>query len=114
MAKIELEISDELRTKEVEDFADIAQDCIKLYSKKNSDYGNSFDKGMDAIGIKYGIGRIYDKCNRLVEITKDNKEQQVKDETLEDTIMDLACYSIMMLANLKRQRTNKLKEVELN
>lgn len=114
MANIELTIPDELKTQEVEDFANIAQECITLYSEKNADYGNSFDKGMDAIGIKYGIGRIFDKCNRLVEITKDNKEQQVKDETLEDTVMDLACYSIMMLAYRKRQRTNKLKEVELN
>lgn len=114
MAKIELEISDELKTSEVVDFAEIAQECIDLYSKKNADYGNSFDKGMDAIGIKYGIGRIYDKCNRLVEITKDNKEQQVKDESLEDTVMDLACYSIMMLAYNKRQRKEIMKNIDLN
>lgn len=114
MANIELIIPDELKTQQVEDFADIAQDCIALYSKKNADYGNSFDKGMDAIGVKYGIGRIFDKCNRLVEMTKDNKEQQVKDETLEDTVMDLACYSIMMLAYKKRQLEDKLKNIDLN
>lgn len=114
MADIIINVEDRLHTNEVHKFAEIAAECVQLYSVKNHDYGNSFDKGMDTIGIKYGIGRIYDKCNRLVEITKDDKEQQVKDETLEDTLMDLACYSIMMLAYRKRQRTNKLKEVELN
>lgn len=114
MAKLELEISDELRSPELADFVKIAEDCINLYAKKNADYGNSFDKGMDAIGIKYGIGRIFDKCNRLVELTKDDKEQQVKDESLEDTVTDLACYSIMLLAYNKRKRAESMKEIELN
>ena len=113
MAEVIIQIQDELCTDEVLQFAEEAKQCTELYSKKNADYGNSFDKGMDAIGVKYGIGRIYDKCNRLVEITKDNKEQQIKAETIEDTLRDLACYSIMMLTYRKRQRANKLKEVEL-
>lgn len=114
MANVTLIIEDKLKTVEVEDFANIAQNCISLYSKKNADYGNSFDKGMDAIGIKYGIGRVFDKCNRLVEITKEDKIQQIKDETVEDTLMDLACYSIMMLANIKRNKANTLKNIDLN
>lgn len=116
MAKIELEISDELRTPEVADFAIIAEDCINLYAKKNHDYGNSFDKGMNDIGNAYGVGRIYDKVNRLVTLNNLNPfdKPQITNENIEDTLMDLACYSIMMLAYRKRERAESMKEIELN
>ena len=101
MAEIMIQIEDELCTDEVVQFANEAKRCVELYSKKNHDYGNSFDKGMDNIGIAYGVGRIYDKMNRLITLTK--KEAQVKDESIDDTLRDLACYSMMMLAYRKRQ-----------
>lgn len=114
MAKIELEISDELRTPEVADFAKIAEDCISLYAKKNHDYGNSFDKGMDAIGTAYGVGRIFDKVNRLTTLTNSDIKPAIDNESVEDTLKDLACYSIMLLAYNKRKRAESMKEIELN
>ena len=101
MAEVMIQIEDELCTDEVIQFANEAKQCVELYSRKNHDYGNSFDKGMDNIGIAYGVGRIYDKMNRLITLTK--KEAQVKDESIDDTLRDLACYSMMMLAYRKRQ-----------
>ena len=101
MDEVIIRIEAELCTDEVIQFANEAKQCVELYSKKNHDYGNSFDKGMDNIGIAYGVGRIYDKMNRLVTLTK--KEAQVKDESIDDTLRDLACYSMMMLAYRKRQ-----------
>ena len=101
MTEVIIQIEDELCTDEVVQFANEAKQCVELYSKKNHDYGNSFDKGMDNIGIAYGVGRIYDKMNRLITLTK--KEAQVKDESIDDTLRDLACYSMMMLAYRKRQ-----------
>ena len=101
MAEVMIQIEDELCTDEVIQFANEAKQCVELYSRKNHDYGNSFDKGIDNIGIAYGVGRIYDKMNRLITLTK--KEAQVKDESIDDTLRDLACYSMMMLAYRKRQ-----------
>ena len=101
MTEVMIQIEDELCTDEVVQFANEAKQCVELYSRKNHDYGNSFDKGMDNIGIAYGVGRIYDKMNRLITLTK--KEAQVKDESIDDTLRDLACYSMMMLAYRKRQ-----------
>ena len=101
MAEFIIQTEDELCTDEVIQFANEAKQCVELYSRKNHDYGNSFDKGMDNIGIAYGVGRIYDKMNRLITLTK--KEAQIKDESIDDTLRDLACYSMMMLAYRKRQ-----------
>ena len=89
---ISAEVNDDVKL-----FAKICLEGILLYTKKNHDYGNSFNKGMEAIGDAYGVGRIFDKCNRLVSLC--NKENSAKvDESYDDTLIDLACYSIMMLA----------------
>ena len=101
MVEIAIQIPEELCTDEVKQFAEEAKQCTELYFKKNHDYGNSFDKGMDNIGMAYGVGRIYDKMNRLVTLT--NQQAAVKDESVDDTLRDLACYSIMMLTYRKRQ-----------
>lgn len=100
---ISISIDDALITDDVKAFVDVCFDAIDLYAKKNHDYGNSFNKGMEAIGDAYGVGRIFDKSNRLVSLC--NKENSAKvDESYDDTLMDLACYSIMMLAYRKSHK----------
>lgn len=110
MLQTEINIDKELLTKEVHQFADEAKKCIELYAKKNHDYGNSFEKGCDAIGPAYATGRIYDKVNRLVNVTK--TESEVKDESIEDTLKDLACYSLMYLAYLNKKRVASIPDVD--
>ena len=110
MAEIMIQIEDELCTDEVVQFANEAKQCVELYSRKNHDYGNSFDKGMDNIGMAYGVGRIYDKMNRLITLTK--KEAQVKDESIDDTLRDLACYSMMMLAYRKKKNKKEHSKID--
>ena len=78
---------------EVENFASVAIDAIKLYSKKNHDYGDSFNKEMDAIGNSYGIGRLYDKINRIITLFKVKSE--IINEAIENTVRDLAYYVVM-------------------
>lgn len=79
--------------KNVSAFADTVGKMTRLYSKKNHDYGNSFEKGMTDIGIMYGVGRLYDKMNRIVTLSK--TEAEIKDESIQDTLLDLACYAVM-------------------
>lgn len=90
------------KPEEVIEFEKIANECAVLYAKKNADYGNSFDKGIDALGIGHGVSRLYDKMSRLIELYKNNEQAQVVDETMDDTLIDLACYSIMMLSYRRR------------
>ena len=70
-------------------------DSIKeLYAKKNSDYGNSF-AGLRHRYPNFVCMRIFDKLNRLDNIMKPGYECEVSDETIEDTLMDIANYAIM-------------------
>ena len=78
----------------VYDFAKVVKQMTELYAEKNHDYGNSFDKGMKVIGLPYGVGRLYDKMNRIISLM--NNEAEVDDEKMEDTVLDLACYAVML------------------
>ena len=71
--------------------------CLELnniYEKKNADYGNSFENSLDKHGLIAGIVRMDDKMSRLISLNSKN-EQLVMDESMRDTLMDLANYAIM-------------------
>ena len=73
-----------------------------LYEKKNADYGNSFDKSCNEFGITAALVRMNDKFNRIKSLTKN--DNLVKDESIEDTLIDLANYSIMTLIWYKNNK----------
>lgn len=65
-----------------------------LYAQKNHDYGDSFSKSYAEYGMTMPCIRLEDKLNRLKALTMKG-EQQVSDESIEDTLLDLANYAIM-------------------
>ena len=71
--------------------------CDKLnetYEKKNNDYGDSFAKVRTIVPDAIMV-RIYDKVSRLETLLKKENKQLVNDESIEDTLIDLANYCIM-------------------
>lgn len=87
--------------------AAICEELNSIYLRKNSDYNDSFGKSMTEYGMFMPCIRIEDKLNRLKALTVHNKTQQVNDESVEDTLMDLANYAIMTLVEIR----NKQEEV---
>lgn len=77
----------------VQQFMDITTNMTKTYAAKNHDYGNSFDQSLDKFGIIAAIVRMGDKMNRLESLAV--KKAEVKDESIKDTLLDLATYSVM-------------------
>ena len=75
-------------------FQEITNGLYETYCKKNRDYGNSFDQSLNKFGEIAALIRISDKYNRLCSLIT-NKEQEVKDESIDDTILDMANYLIM-------------------
>jgi hypothetical protein len=61
-----------------------------MFEKKNKDYGDAFAT-YGPIGV---VVRIGDKVQRLASISK-TQVTLVKDESLRDTLMDLANYASM-------------------
>ena len=81
--------------------------CIELnntYEKKNKDYGDSFGETFKKLGIISAVTRITDKYNRLVSLcTLPDEERMVRDETISDTLLDLANYCIMTEMALREE-----------
>lgn len=77
------------------EFKEVTQKLEKLYQEKNKKYGNSFKELVDDLGPNSGVVQIIHKANRLKSLIKHG-------ENIEDTLMDLANYSIMLLMELKR------------
>lgn len=97
-----ISIDESLCDEQIETFVSIVKEMTELYAKKNHDYGNSFDEGCDKIGTGYPLGRLLDKMNRLIACMGKEDEMQIN-ESIEDTLTDLACYSVMTLSYLKRK-----------
>lgn len=82
----------------------ICEKLNEIYQAKNRDYGNSFGEMYKKLGIISAITRIGDKYSRLVSLgTKPESERRVKDESIKDTLMDLANYAIMTIIELESE-----------
>lgn len=70
---------------------------------KNERYGDSFTQTMDDYGLVTSIIRITDKFNRLTTLYK-NKNLDVDDEPIIDTMLDMANYLAMTVAYIKSRK----------
>lgn len=83
-------------------FRTITTEMANLYEKKNADYGNSFGDTYQRLGLISAVTRIQDKCNRLCNLSIKRGRQQVNDESVRDTLVDLANYAVMTLVEIDR------------
>lgn len=81
----------------------LCKELNDLYRRKNHDYGDSFHESWIEWGLPMAAIRIGDKYKRLVSLSK-GAEQAVKDESIRDTLIDLANYSLMTVMELDRQK----------
>lgn len=96
------------------DFIGAAQaSALDLIRRKNADYAGSADpflnfKLSEHLGIpaeKAIVVRMGDKLQRIANLLE--REAQVKDESVDDTLKDLANYSLILLAYLVSKRAPK-------
>lgn len=79
--------------------SDIANHLLDTYRAKNLDYGNSAHRTYVEFGEVALVIRISDKLSRLKRLTS-GAEQNVKDESILDTIGDAITYLCMLAAEL--------------
>lgn len=95
--------------KELKEFTDTSNDMFRLtcadlmdlQAKKNADYGDSFNRNVEEFGLLAALIPISNKFHRLSQLIK-SQDAQIKTESIEDTLKDLACYAIMTINNLKK------------
>ena len=83
-------------------FESILKDMLSTYKAKNKDYGNSFNKTLNEFGLLASVIRMSDKMERIKTLI--NTEAAVKDESIEDTILDLAVYAVLTLTWMRDEK----------
>lgn len=80
-------------TEDEQAFKEITEQMLQTYIKKNRDYGGAFERGMERDGIISALTRMYDKLDRLHSLK--DKDPEIVEESVQDTLLDLANYAIM-------------------
>ena len=78
----------------------ICKEIIKLYERKNHDYGDSFHQTFVEEGMAMARIRLGDKFSRFKTLSRGG-EQKVNDESIRDTLIDLANYAIMTVVEME-------------
>lgn len=81
-------------------FEEVLAEMLQTFLKKNHDYGNSFTKTYEEFGLVSAVVRMNDKMERLKSLLK---AQAKVDESVRDTLMDLANYSVMTVMELDKR-----------
>lgn len=79
---------------------DLCTKLNKLYEYKNRDYGDSFHLTFLEEGMAMPRIRMTDKLNRFKQLShmlEKGESQSVADESVIDTLMDLANYALMTI-----------------
>ena len=83
----------------------ICQKLNQVYKAKNHDYGDSFGDTYKKLGIISAVTRLSYNMNRIISLAVSH-DAQVKDEKIEDTLLDMANYAIMTLIELGYEPEN--------
>lgn len=94
----------------VRQFRSIINKMLETYKAKNADYGDSFEKSIEKYGAIAGLTRISDKFNRLENLLLKDDDIMVPDESIIDTLLGLANYSVMLYMAIKKHSVIDLEE----
>lgn len=83
----------------IQEFKDIVNQMAQTYEQKNSNYGDSFGKLFDELGPMAGLVPLYNKLHRASSLVQGDNNHF---ESLEDTFIDMACYAIMNVIEMRR------------
>ena len=81
-------------------FSTILGELFDTYKKKNSDYGNTFEKLFKELGAVYAYSHMYEKLMRIKTLMNDLNPPKVKEESIKDSLKDLASYAILTLVQI--------------
>lgn len=95
----------------IERHAAICNELGKLYAAKNADYGDSFHATYLEEGMAMPRIRLSDKLSRFKALTRSGR-QQMSDESIRDTLLDLANYAIMTIMELDREEETCQRSAE--
>jgi hypothetical protein len=92
-------------------FKEITQGMSDLYALKNRNYSDSFSAMYEEFGIMSSVIRLTDKYLRFKTLAKlPPAERQEADESIKDTLKDMACYAIMTIMSMEEAEMREMNE----
>lgn len=86
------------------EFKEVTEWMNNVYERKNADYGNSFGETFEEYGLVSSAVRLNDKLKRFKRLIK--QEAQVQDESIKDTLLDIANYAALTLVEMSKRENN--------
>ena len=92
---------------------DICLELNETYAKKNHDYGDSFHETWKEEAYAMARIRLSDKLNRFKKLSRNAAEgMRVSDESMRDTLLDLANYAIMTVMEMDISAEEELAKMK--
>lgn len=85
------------------DVRKVLQEMGDIFTVKNKKYGNSFEISLDKYGHIASLTRISDKFNRIENLILTH-DKGTADESVIDTLLDMANYCVMTAVYMKNSR----------
>lgn len=92
---------------EADVFKKVTSELMATFIAKNHDYGNSFSILFKECGMTYAYGHMAEKLVRFRQLM--THEAEVNNESIEDSLLDLANYAILTLIEI-RNNDRRIKE----
>lgn len=102
----------------ISDMEAIFSKCLETAKKKNADYSGAIEpdpfknlRGSSFVGVtpeRAILVRMMDKMSRVSNLLA--QEAQVKDEAIEDTLMDTVNYAAILLSYIKNNKKPAAKK----
>ena len=87
----------------METYKDYTDKLADTLTKKNAAYGDAFGKSVEKYGYIAALVRMSDKWNRLNTLMLDSNGIDNLGESVQDTLLDLAGYCILTMAELDNE-----------
>ena len=99
------EVHEKVEYDNVARMKELAVQIADTYRRKNADYGDSFGISVRKYGIIAALTRMSDKWNRLENLILTrgtNANGYVADESVLDTLLDMATYCLMTVMEIEK------------
>ena len=91
----------------IEKHKELCEHINEVYAQKNEKYGDSFGLSVQKYGFIAALTRMSDKWNRLETLILNKEDGSDTDESIVDTLLDLANYCLMTVIELDNSVENR-------
>lgn len=91
-------------------FNGLTKKMSRTFARKRSDYGQTTTETYNKFGPISMLTRMHDKLGRLDNLLGKAQKSKVLDESIEDTLLDLANYALITILEIRKGGGNEKKE----